>query len=77
VPWPFGSTAALLATRFRASRERGAPKLYLAGVITNTPSNLIRWIQHPQQIDPLTVMPDMDVTESNARNIASYLYTLR
>jgi putative membrane protein len=52
-------------------------KLYLAGVITNTPSNLIRWIQHPQQIDPLTVMPDVGVTESSARNIASYLYTLR
>jgi putative membrane protein len=50
-------------------------KPYLAGVLTNSPRNLIRWIQHPQQVDPLTAMPDLGVTESVARDIASYLYT--
>lgn len=50
---------------------------YIAGVLTNTPSNLIRWIHHPQQVDPLTAMPDVGLTEPDARDIASYLYTLK
>jgi cytochrome c1 len=50
---------------------------YIAGVLTNTPSNLIRWIHHPQQVDPLTAMPDVGLTEAAARDIASYLYTLK
>ena len=50
---------------------------YIAGVLTNTPANLIRWIHHPQQIDPLTAMPDVGLTEPDARDIASFLYTLK
>jgi putative membrane protein len=50
---------------------------YIAGVLTNSPDNLIRWIQHPQQVDPLTAMPDVGATEAAARDIASYLYTLK
>jgi putative membrane protein len=50
---------------------------YLAGVLTNTPSNLVRWIHHPQQVDPLTAMPDVGLSEADARDIASYLYTLK
>ena len=50
---------------------------YIAGVLTNTPTNLIRWIHHPQQVDPLTAMPDVGLTEPDARDIASYLYTLK
>jgi cytochrome c oxidase assembly factor CtaG len=48
---------------------------YIAGVLTNTPGNLTRWIQDPQKIDSLTAMPDVGVTEPVARDIASYLYT--
>jgi cytochrome c1 len=50
---------------------------YIAGVLTNTPTNLIRWIHHPQEIDSLTAMPDLGLTEPAARDIASYLYTLK
>jgi putative membrane protein len=50
---------------------------YLAGVLTNSPANLVRWILHPQQIDPLTAMPDVGLSEADARDIASYLYTLK
>jgi cytochrome c oxidase assembly factor CtaG/cytochrome c2 len=50
---------------------------YIAGVLTNTPANLIRWIHHPQEIDSLTAMPDVGLTEPAARDIASYLYTLK
>ena len=37
----------------------------------------MRWIKHPQQIDPKNVMPDMGVNDQDARDITAYLYTLR
>lgn len=53
-----------------------AERAYLAGNLPNTPDNLVRWIQAPQMIQPGTAMPDLGVTESDARHIAAYLYTL-
>jgi cytochrome c2 len=50
---------------------------YIAGVLVNSPANLVRWIRHPQQVDSLTAMPEMGVSEADARDIASYLYTIR
>jgi putative membrane protein len=50
---------------------------YIAGVLTNSPANLTRWIQNPQLIDSLTAMPDVGVSDSTARDIVSYLYTLK
>lgn len=38
---------------------------------------MIKWIQHPQRIDPQVVMPEMGVTDQDARDITAYLYTLR
>jgi cytochrome c len=68
----------------RSAQGRVGPKLigfshqvYVAGVVPNTPENLIHWIQHPQDVNPLTAMPDLRVTEQDARDIAAYLYTLR
>jgi putative membrane protein len=52
-------------------------RTYIAGVLTNTPSNLVRWIHHPQQVDPLTAMPDVGLSQGDAQDIASYLYTLK
>ncbi len=49
---------------------------YVAGVINNTPDNLARWIMNPPAIDPLTAMPNLEVTETDAVNIAAYLYSL-
>jgi cytochrome c2 len=54
-----------------------ASRAYVAGVLPNTPNNMIRWIEHPQAIDPLTAMPDLGVPDPTARDIAAYLYTLR
>ena len=51
-------------------------RVYLAGVIPNTPENLVRWIRAPQAIDPLTAMPDLRVTDAHARDMAAYLYRL-
>jgi cytochrome c2 len=50
---------------------------YLAGVLPNSPDNLVRWIRRPQQVHPGSAMPDLNVTERDARDIAAYLYTLR
>ena len=52
-------------------------RLYIAGTLTNTPDNLIYWIQFPQEIAPGTAMPNLGVTEQDARDIAAYLYRLR
>ncbi|MGH2353832.1 MAG: c-type cytochrome [Chloroflexota bacterium] len=54
-----------------------AGRTVIAGRLPNTPENLIRWIMNPQAVDPLTAMPDVGVTEADARDIAAYLYTLR
>lgn len=54
-----------------------ANRMYIAGVLTNDPSNMMRWIQDPPAVDSLTAMPKLGVTESEARHIAAYLYTLK
>jgi cytochrome c len=57
--------------------ESFARRSYVAGTLPNTPSNLIRFIVAPQEIDPGSAMPSMGVSEEHARHIAAYLYTLR
>ena len=59
------------------SLQHLANRPYIGGVIENTPSNLTRWIQDPPAIDAQTAMPNVRVSESDARAIAAYLYTLR
>jgi cytochrome c len=49
-------------------------QVYIAGTLPNTPQNLIQWIQHPRELRPGTAMPDLDVSEQDARDIAAYLY---
>lgn len=53
-----------------------ARRVYIAGEVPNTPDFLIRWIEMPQAIEPGTAMPNLGVTEEEARNMAAYLYTL-
>lgn len=54
-----------------------ASRAYLAGRLPNSPDNMIRWIQHPQHVEKGNVMPEMGVTEADARDITAFLYTLR
>jgi cytochrome c len=54
-----------------------ASRNYIGGVLVNAPENMVRWIQDPKSVDPLTAMPNVGVTPSDARHIAAYLYTLR
>lgn len=50
-------------------------RVYLAGRLTNTPDNMVRWISDPKSVDEKTAMPELGVTEADARDIAAYLYT--
>jgi cytochrome c2 len=52
-------------------------RTYIAGMLRNTPANLVRWIREPQAVIPGNAMPNMGVSEADARDIAAYLYTLR
>jgi cytochrome c len=54
-------------------RERS----YLAGRLPNIPDNMIRWIRDPQTYSPGTAMPNLGVTEGDARHMAAYLYAIR
>ena len=56
--------------------DRISSRAYLAGNLPNTPANLITWIQAPQAVEPGTAMPNLGVTEADARHIAAYLYSL-
>jgi mono/diheme cytochrome c family protein len=54
-----------------------ALRRFIAGVLPNTPDNLVRWLKSPPDVKPHTAMPDLGVMEGDARDIAAFLYTLR
>ena len=54
-----------------------AEQIYLAGVLLNTPTHMIEWLRSPQKVKPLSAMPNLGVTERDARDIAAYLDALR
>jgi cytochrome c len=77
----YGCPACHVIAGVRQATGRVGPKLedigeqsYLAGVLPNMPDNLIQWIMSPQEISPGTAMPDLNVSEPDARDIATYLY---
>jgi cytochrome c1 len=49
----------------------------IAGELPNTPDNVVAWIRSPQSVEANTAMPNLGLTEQEARNVAAYLYTLR
>jgi cytochrome c2 len=57
--------------------EGFADRAYVAGVLPNEPGGLVRWIVDPPAHSPMTAMPDLGVTEAEARDMAAYLYDLR
>ena len=56
--------------------EGVAKRVYLGGVLPNTPQNMAEFIREPHKADPRTAMPAMGVTEAHARDMVAYLYTL-
>jgi mono/diheme cytochrome c family protein len=67
----------------RGSNGRVGPQLrdyaqrhLLAGILPNTPTTLVAWLMDPPALDPRTGMPNLGVSEAEARHMAAYLYTL-
>lgn len=53
-----------------------ARRRLIAGKVANTPEQMMRWLRDPQSVDPLTAMPDLGVSERDARDMAAYLAKL-
>ena len=54
-----------------------AERTMIAGFLPNTPDNMRAWIKDPQAIGPGNAMPNMELKDDEAKDIAAYLYTLR
>jgi cytochrome c2 len=54
-----------------------ARRTIIAGVLPNTPTNMARWIRDPQGVVPGNAMPNVGLSEQQARDMAAYLATLR
>ncbi|HWG76583.1 MAG TPA: cytochrome c oxidase assembly protein [Steroidobacteraceae bacterium] len=54
-----------------------ARRIYIAGLLRNTPENMIEWLRSPQSVLPGNAMPDSGLSDDQARDITAYLYTLR
>jgi cytochrome c2 len=54
-----------------------AARATVAGRLSNRPSNLVVWLQHPHAVIPGVGMPELGLGPGEARDIAAFLYTLR
>ena len=52
-----------------------ALRVIIGGHLSNTPSNMEKWIRDPQHVAPGTAMPDLNVGAEDARDITAFLYT--
>jgi cytochrome c oxidase subunit 2 len=52
-------------------------RMLAAGVLPNTPANLVRWLRDPQALKPGSLMPDFHLTDADARKLVAYLETLQ
>ena len=50
-------------------------RIYIAGKVQNTAENLIRWTVSPQALAPDSAMPQTGSSESEARDVAAFLYS--
>lgn len=80
----YGCGACHTIPGIHAANGEVGPPLYLfgrrtmiAGELPNTPDNLIRWIENPPGEEPGTAMPNLGLSDQEARDAAAYLYTLQ
>lgn len=52
-------------------------RMYVAGVLPNTPENIVQWIRNPKEFHQKTAMPVLGVTPQDANDIAAYLYSIK
>jgi cytochrome c len=50
-------------------------RVYVGGVATNTADNLTAWIVLPQKFSPRSAMPATGISEAEARDVTTYLYS--
>ena len=48
-------------------------RVFLAGILPNTPDNMVRWLRVPQEVIPHNGMPNTGLSETDARDVAAYL----
>lgn len=65
------------ATKIGPAMAGFAGRETIAGSLPNTDENVIRWIRNPKSINPRTGMPNMGLSEIEARDVAAYLRTLK
>lgn len=54
-----------------------ARRIYLGGVLRNSPENLAAWVRDPQRFLPGSAMPSTGLTPVEAIDVAAYLRTLQ
>lgn len=59
------------------SLEEFGRRHLIGGVLPNEPTVLTQWIENAPSLIPETGMPDLPLSQDQARDIAAYLYTLR
>lgn len=52
-------------------------RTFIAGVVPNRPDVLARFVQNAPSLVPNTAMPPLPINQSEARDVAAFLYTLR
>ncbi len=55
--------------------EEFAKRSYIAGRIPNLTPNLVQWLVNPPAMKPGTMMPNLGVSEAEARHMAAYIYS--
>lgn len=51
-------------------------RMVLAGMLPNTTETMVAWLRDPPALKPGTAMPNLGVSEADARDIAAYLATV-
>jgi cytochrome c len=54
--------------------NRFRQRVFIAGTLPNTADNLVKWIARPSDFHPGSAMPDTGISDSEARDVAAFLY---
>ncbi|HWF00569.1 MAG TPA: c-type cytochrome [Caulobacteraceae bacterium] len=49
----------------------------IAGVLPNTPAAMVRWLKNPQAVTPGNAMPNLGISQADARDMTAYLESLK
>jgi cytochrome c len=78
----YGCGSCHTISRIRSARGLVGPplthikdRMYVAGMLPNTPENIEHWIRQPKSVNERTAMPDLGVTQKDASDIAAFLYS--